>query len=137
MPDGPNHWQNYPLLNSHALPHLDGTTLTVDGRLVSVANQDYTVEFFVSDKCSSVSRPTLGGPLFIPGFAEYAVVQTLTVHTDSQGGAEFLAQLDVGNLPPNVLRNGKVSATATDSLGDTSEMSNCIDIVRHHNTTAR
>jgi len=137
LPDGPNHWQNYPLLNNHALPHLDGTTLTVDGRLVSVANQDYTVEFFVSDKCSSVSRPTLGGPLFIPGFAEYAVAQTLTVHTDSQGGAEFLAQLDVGNLPPNVLRNGKVSATATDSLGDTSEMSNCIDIVRHHNTTAR
>ena len=66
-----------------------------------------------------------------PGFAQYPLTPTLTVHTGGDGGADFTAQLDVSSLPAKLRAHGEVSATATNYLGDTSEVSNCAGIVKN------
>ncbi len=99
---GPNNFQNFPVL-SQALT-FEGSTIVI-GTLNSAANSTYTLQFF--------ANPT-------PDPSGYGQGQTLigttTVTTDGNGNASFQASF------PTLVNSGEaISATATDSSGDTSE----------------
>ena len=98
---GPNELQNYPVLTAA----VNGSTTTIGGTLTSVASKTFTVELFAS--------PTADASLFGEGAT---LVGTLTVTTNSSGASSF-------SFPPaGLVRAGQaITATATDSAGNTSE----------------
>lgn len=99
---GPNELTNFPVINS-AIPN--GTLVTVIGQFNGKPNTTYALDFY----SSTVRDPSEYGE------GEY-YVGTLNVTTDAQGNASFNQQfLD----QPGVW----MTATATDSLGNTSELS--------------
>ncbi|MCY2924658.1 MAG: Ig-like domain repeat protein, partial [Planctomycetota bacterium] len=99
---GPNQFQNFPVLMDASRT---GNTFTIDGALTGAPSTAYTVEFF-----SSVAADPSG----------YGQGQTylgsLDVVTDAAGAATFQATLTAAVGAQNV-----VTATATDSAGNTSE----------------
>lgn len=108
---GPNLLQNYPVLSGSA-----GGTIT--GTLNSAANTTFTLEFF--------SSPTAD----VSGYGQGAVpLGTINVTTDGSGNVGFSFAL------PGGTGSGSISATATDSAGNTSEFSQAIPYVA--NTAAR
>ena len=101
---GVNGQQNFPLLTSAT------TAGNVQGTLNSTASDNYRLEFFANAACDASGYGE--GKTFI-GFQSVA--------TDGSGNASFnatFATLPVGQTV--------VSATATDSLGNTSEFSACV-----------
>ncbi|WP_148594038.1 Calx-beta domain-containing protein [Aquisphaera giovannonii] len=101
---GPNDFQNYPVLSAAAT---DGATLSAAGTLDAARSSSYTIQLF-------------GSPTPDPsGFGEGAVfLGSKSVTTDSMGRATFNFGL------PSTIQPGMVlSATATDSGGNTSEFS--------------
>ncbi len=104
---GPNAGQPYPVLR--AVASFDGQTY-IEGALDSAADAPFTIQFF-----SSPSADPSGH-----GEGRTYLGQT-TVTTDDSGVASFLAVL------PGAA-SGLASATATNSLFDTSEFSNDLPI---------
>jgi hypothetical protein len=85
--------------------------LFVSGSLSSSPNATFTLEFFVNSVCDP------------SGFGQgEQFAGSLTVYTDVWGLTNFSTVLF--NVPPG----GFISATATDTLGNTSEFSNCLGI---------
>jgi hypothetical protein len=100
---GPNNLQNYPVLTS---ADFGSSTVTIRGTLESSANQNHRIEFFGNAGADS------------SGFGEGRVfLGASTILTGPDGTAAF----DV--TWPCPLGTRAVSATATDSAGNTSEFS--------------
>jgi hypothetical protein len=83
----------------------DGITTTVTGTLTSTANETFTLEFFSSDSSSA-------------GDEGQVYLGSILVTTDGLGPEDFTAVLSVG-----VVQNAKITATATNAGGSTSEFS--------------
>ena len=102
---GPNRGQNYPILDSALAT---ATDVTIEGQLATEPDSTYRVEFFSSAICDP------------SGFGQgETFLGAATVHSNAAGIAAINATLPVS------ITDDFVSATATDSLGNTSEFSPC------------
>lgn len=99
-----NDLQNYPVLTS---AQFSGGTVTISGTLNSLPSGSYNVQFFQSPACGPSGAGQ--GKTFL-GEA--------TVNTDASGNGTF-------NVSFPGSSSGVITATATDSLGNTSEFSLC------------
>jgi Calx-beta domain-containing protein len=105
---GPNTLQNFPVVSSVTT----GATTMIQGSLNSTANSQFNLDFYSSAACDSTGHGE--GASFIG---------TGVTTTDANGNANFSAVLPIS------LGGGQVvTATATDSLGNTSEFSVCYEI---------
>ncbi len=102
---GANNLQNSPMLNSVCL---SGNTATVQGTLNSSPNTTFTIEFFANSQCdgsgSGEGQTYLGA---------------IQVTTDQDCAVNFTFS---GTIPGG---QSFITATATDSNGNTSEFSSC------------
>ncbi len=104
---GPNLLQNFPLLSSAVSA---GGNTTIDGVLNSTANTQFAIDFYSNDSCVGRPQDFLQGRTYIGA---------TNVTTNGSGNATIHAV-----FPGVVLAAGeKVSATATDPDGNTSEFS--------------
>jgi hypothetical protein len=104
---GPNLNQNFPLLSSAVSA---GGNTTIDGVLNSTANTQFAIDFYSNDACVGRPQDFLQGRTYLG---------TTNVTTNSGGDATIHAV-----LTGVVLAAGeKVTATATDPDGNTSEFS--------------
>lgn len=101
---GPNNKQNYPVITSVVST---GSAVTISGTLNSTPNSTFTIEFFAN----SAIDPT--------NFGEgEKYIGSATVTTDAGGNAAF--QTPVAYVLP---AGWRITSTATDSSGNTSEFS--------------
>ncbi len=108
--DGPNAYQNFPLITS-AVSNLNGApgTTTIVGRLNSTPSNDFTIDFYSNPACVGRPQDFLEGKTYLGAD---------TVTTDGSGNAI------INTVLPLVLEPGaRVTATATDPDGNTSEFS--------------
>ena len=104
---GPNLLQNFPLLSSAVSA---GGNTTIDGVLNSTANTQFAIDFYSNDGCVGRPQDFLEGRTYLG---------TTNVTTNGSGNATIHAV-----LTGVVLAAGeKVTATATDPDGNTSEFS--------------
>jgi hypothetical protein len=109
---GDNNLQNYPLMVSAVHDPVAGQT-TVSATLDSAPSSLYMVEFFVNTACD----PT--------GYGEgEQMVASKTVTTDASGHGDVTTSFE----PYHFLNGGFITATATDTTGNTSGFSNCVPI---------
>jgi hypothetical protein len=102
--DGPNHLQNFPSLTAASS---SATTTTVGGTLNSTPGRNFTIELFAS----AAADPS--------GFGEgQALIGSVLVSTDVFGIARFELAFPIPE-PVGTF----ITATATDSAGNTSEFS--------------
>lgn len=102
---GPNGTQNYP----EVLSVTAGAPVVIEGTLNSVASSAFTLDFYVSSSCDQ------------SGFGEGAsLLGSTQVNTDASGNSNFNVQ-----FPVSIPTGSVVTATATDSNGNTSEFSLC------------
>ena len=108
--DGPNHAQNFPILQSveHSLAEGSGNTHVL-GKLNSAPSTTYDLDFYSNPTCPSFPREFVEGETWIG---------TAQVTTDASGHAD----IDV-NLPVGTEVGARITATATDPNGNTSELS--------------
>ncbi|MEX0879780.1 MAG: S-layer homology domain-containing protein [Thermoanaerobaculia bacterium] len=106
---GPNGLQNFPLIQSveHLGPQGAGTRIL--GNFHSTASTTFDLEFFANPACSNFPREFLEGETYLG---------TSQVTTDGSGNAA----IDV-TLPVQTEAGVRISATATDPSGNTSEFS--------------
>jgi hypothetical protein len=103
---GPNRFQNYPVIDE-ALSY--ATHLLVRGRLNSTPSSLFALDFYANEACHA------------SGHGEgQTYLGWITVTTDASGLAVFDATLPI--LDP---AHRLIAATATDSMGNTSEFSAC------------
>ncbi len=105
---GPNNLQNFPVLTSA----LSNGSTTIEGTLNSTPNTEFRLEFFSNTACDPSDH----------GEGENFLGSTM-VTTDGSGDASFMV-----SLPP--ASDQFITATATDSDGNTSEFSECIELIR-------
>jgi hypothetical protein len=103
--DGGNHLQNFPILQSV----ITGATTHVVGKFDSQPSTTYDLDFYVNPACSNFPREFLEGKTYM-GSAQVA--------TDGSGHAA----IDV-IIPFATASGERVSVTATDPAGNTSEFS--------------
>src|SRR5262249_40788584 len=103
---GPNLLQNFPLISSVTA---GASTTTVDGALNSLPSPPFTLDFYSNDGCVGRPQDFLQGRTYIG---------TDTVTTDAGGHATIHTV-----LPVAIAAGEKVTATATDPDGNTSEFS--------------
>jgi hypothetical protein len=118
--DGANNLQNFPVITS--VTPAGGST-TIQGTLNSKAAATYDVDFYRSGVCDASGNGE--GSLF---------VGTTSVTTNASGDASFNVTLPFALSPGQV-----VTATATDSSGNTSEFSasaGCREVKRIHVSAA-
>jgi uncharacterized repeat protein (TIGR01451 family) len=101
--NGENNLQNYPVLTSASST---GGSLMISGTLFDDPNSTYTVDFYTNPSIDPSGH----------GEGEYYLGSTV-VTTDGNGNGSFSASFG------SDLRRPFISATATDSIGDTSEFS--------------
>jgi hypothetical protein len=108
---GANTLQNFPVVTSAKL--VSGAT-TIKGKLNSVPNQSFTIQFFASPEAD------------VSGFGEGKIfLGKKVVTTDARASASFTFK------PARKVGAGKViTATATDPNGNTSEFSTARKVVR-------
>jgi hypothetical protein len=100
---GPNNLQNYPVLTSMSS---SAETTSIAGTLNSVASSTYRLEFFANNSADP------------SGFGEgQSFIGTTNVTTDASGNASFNVNV------PGIAAGQRVTATATDPNGNTSEFS--------------
>jgi|GEM_PF-4768098 len=105
---GPNDFQNHPLLIT-ATP-INGVAISAN--LHSLANTAFIIEYFNNSECDP------------SGYGEgQSFIGAKTIVTDANGDAFFTAQFS--NMPTGT---EYITATATDTAGNTSEFSPCIQI---------
>jgi hypothetical protein len=103
-PDAPNAFRNFPVLTSATS---SGGTTKIAGTLSSLANTTFRIEFFANDV----------DPLGLPAEGQEFIGFT-NQSTDANGNLSFNVSL---NVPVTSARI--ITATATDSVGNTSEFS--------------
>jgi hypothetical protein len=108
---GPNALQNFPSVGSAARV---GSRLRVFGTLDSTPGASFTVQVFADRACDANGY----------GQAE-RLLATVGVETDSVGHAQFTT-----TVGPLAAVGEKVTATATDAAGNTSELSPCRTVGR-------
>jgi titin len=107
---GPNGLQNFPVLTSALW---SGASLVVSGTLDSAPSTTFSVELFSNSSCES------------SGYGEgQSFLGAVSVTTDASGRASFQT-----TIPAPLDSVGFVTATATDSAGNTSEFSACVALV--------
>ena len=106
---GPNNLQNYPVLNS-ALSGPNG--ITIHGTITSAQSTSLFIEFFLDSVCDPSGNGE--GKTFV---GEQAVV------SDGNSSVNFQLVLST-SVPPGQF----ITATATDSFGNTSEFSRCVQV---------
>lgn len=104
---GPNNLQNYPLISSVKISTSPRSAIvSITGTLNSTPNSSFRLEFFINPAAGS------------SGFGEGEVrIGAINVITDASGNASFNTGFDTDPGRP------VISATATDSSGNTSEFS--------------
>ena len=103
---GPNNLQNFPVITSATS---DGATTTISVTLNSTPNTTFAVELFASPLCLSMGQ---------------TLVHTNPVlTTDGAGDAAFVTDVPGGPAVGEV-----ITATATDTAGNTSEFSECVAV---------
>jgi IPT/TIG domain/S-layer homology domain len=108
--DGPNGYQNFPLISSAVTNAPAGQSTTIHGVLDSTPSTQFEIDFYAVSAC--LRRPQ--------GFREgQTYIGTDTVTTDGSGHAVINTVLPGIGLEPG----DTVSATATDAAGNTSEFS--------------
>jgi hypothetical protein len=108
--DGPNAYQNFPLITS-AVSNLNGApgTTTIVGRLNSTPSTQFTIDFYANPACVGRPQDFLEGKTYLGSDI---------VTTNASGNAV------INTVLPLVLDPGaRVTATATDPDGNTSEFS--------------
>ena len=108
---GPNNLQNFPILTSA----LSGAnSITVQGALESAPMATYSLEFFSNSVCD-------------PAGQGQAFLGSTSVTTNASCAGGFSATLPI-------ISNGAtwITATATDSLGNTSEFSDCVPVAMQY-----
>jgi CSLREA domain-containing protein len=118
---GDNDRQNYPVLASAVADANAGST-TFTGVLDSQPSTAYSVELFANASCDSSGNGE-GASMF----------NKILVTTDNQGHAEVHAMNNALHFSPGDF----ITATATDSNGNTSEFSNCIPVTQSAAPTMR
>jgi Tol biopolymer transport system component len=107
---GPNNLQNFPVLTSAAT---SGGNTTIQGELNSTANTAFTIQFFSNPDCDA------------SGFGEgRTYIGSTTVTTDSNCNACFNV-----TFPTPTSVGQVITATATDPAANTSEFSQCIQVI--------
>ncbi len=109
---GPNDYQNFPLISSAVSTFGEapgGGSTTIEGRLNSLANTQFDLDFYSNDGCLGRPQDFLEGRTYLG---------SSVVTTDGAGNATINAVLPVVLAPGEI-----VSATATDPEGNTSEFS--------------
>jgi subtilisin-like proprotein convertase family protein len=105
---GPNNLQNFPVLTgAYVDTVLDNTT--IDGTIESGFSTFYTLDFFYSFECDASGNGE--GEVYLGAGG---------ITSNASGIGSFSMQYDV-EIPAGTV----ITATATDSLGNTSEFSNC------------
>jgi hypothetical protein len=103
-PSDPNNFQNFPVLTAATS---SGSTTNIIGTLSSAPNSTFRIEFFASN----------ADPLNLPAEGQQ-FLGFINASTDANGDASFNVSLNVAVTSGRV-----VTATATDSVGNTSEFS--------------
>ena len=106
---GPNGVQNFPILTSAGPALAEGAGTHIVGILNSTAATTFDIDFYANPACASRPQEFLEGQDYIG---------TTQVTTDGSGNA----MIDV-TLPFTVDNGSRISATATDPAGNTSEFS--------------
>lgn len=112
---GPNRLQNYPTFTLAQRSTGANPTLAVSGQLHSAPNSAYRFDIYVG-RCDPQASTR--------GTAEYWVGRVNSL-SDAQGDATFSAVFNVSSVLGGL---AQVSATATSSSGDTSEIGECFTI---------
>jgi IPT/TIG domain/S-layer homology domain len=107
--EGANHLQNFPILKAVTLLAPQGAGTRIQGKLDSAASTSFDLDFYASAACSNFPREFVEGETYL-GSSQ--------VTTDGSGHAD----IDV-TLPAVIQPGQKISATATDPAGNTSEFS--------------
>jgi VCBS repeat protein len=124
---GANELQNFPVLTSSAgstasLPTNRTTSAlasaTITGTFNSTPNTTFTLQFFFGSNCQGAGHQFTG---LIP----IALDPTIQIVTDANGTAGFTYAFQ---FPSGSAGTGFVNATATNSTGNTSELSECIAV---------
>ena len=102
---GANDLQNFPIIQSVT----NGATTHITGKLDSTPSATFDLDFYANTVCSNFPREFLQGASFLG---------TSPVTTDASGHAD----IDV-TLPVPTSAGARISATATDQSGNTSELS--------------
>ena len=103
--DGSNHFQNFPILQTVTT----GASTHIVGKFNSTPSTTFDLDFYANPACSRFPREFLQGETYL-GFSQ--------VTTDGSGNAA----IDV-TLPAATEAGARISATATDPAGNTSEFS--------------
>ncbi len=106
---GPNGLQNFPILISAGPAAPQGSGTRVQGVLHSTASTLFDLDFYANPPCADRPQEFIEGKDYIG---------STQVPTDGSGNASF----DV-TLPTTVEAGSRISATATDPSGNTSEFS--------------
>jgi IPT/TIG domain len=106
---GANGFQNYPILLSAGPAAPQGTGTHITGILNSTASTTFDLDFYANPACANRPQEFLEGETYL-GSTE--------VTTNGSGNASF----DI-TLPANVEPGARITATATDPDGNTSEFS--------------
>jgi trimeric autotransporter adhesin len=112
---GPNHLQNYPVLSQAIGSPGSSPSTAVSGTLHSTPNASYRIDFYLATACDGTAAGR--------GSAEVYLGWT-SVNTNASGDATIAKTLVVPANPSLI----RISATATSSGGDTSEIGNCLNI---------
>ncbi len=110
---GTNDLQNFPILQSveHLGPQGNGSTRIL-GKFHSTASTTFDLDFYSNPACAQFPREFLEGEVYLG---------TSQVTTDGSGNAS----IDV-TLPVTTQAGARISVTATDPIGNTSEFSQAI-----------
>jgi hypothetical protein len=107
--EGGNHLQNFPIIQSVAHLAPAGGSTEIVGKFNSTPSTTFDLDFYANPACSNFPREFLEGQTYL-GSSQ--------VVTDGSGNAAF----DV-TLPVVTQAGARISATATDPSGNTSEFS--------------
>jgi hypothetical protein len=115
--DGSNHLQNFPVLTSVSS---SGGLTSIAGTLNSTANTIFRIELFANDTIDP------------SGFGEgQSFVGFINVTTDASGSASFTASV------PQIAAGRRITSTATDPAGNTSEFSGSVGQLLNISTRLR
>ena len=107
--EGANHLQNFPIITSVTTLAPQGTGTRIQGKLQSAPSTTFDLDFYANASCSNFPREFLEGETYL-GSSQ--------VTTDASGNASIDETLSAVIQPGQ-----KISATATDPDGNTSEFS--------------
>jgi hypothetical protein len=107
--EGPNHDQNFPILKAVTILGPQGTGTRIQGKLDTTPSTTFDLDFYANAACPNFPREFLEGETYLG---------STQVATDGSGHAD----IDV-TLPATIQPGQRVSATATDPAGNTSEFS--------------